>query len=592
MPLFAPNAPRSPYHTPLLLIAALAVLSGGLLALARQSGAAAVPNTPPDQQTYQPALRHATPEHPFPGLVPNEDALRAAAEIPRPDLDAFAPDFDRFDAMVLDAARFLAARPDDIHALDAFPRSEWHFNRLLREPDRWRFRVMHVHGLLARLEPEPVDAFTVDDEHPATLWRATLYDDRIGESYTVLAPLAADGLRASTSPRAPASPASADGVFLGWHALHTEQGLVPTPVFLARRIYLAHERATPPERLDDRIPGEEPREQRPLRPAAGLDPAFLDTHLFAPSYTEAERRMAPLPDPLEMATDLASEFPALAHTFAYAHTPPADGRRPEPALRYDDIMASDELPRWMRGQWAAVQGKAMDVRTIRLARPDEVGLDRLHIVTVRAGRLADGQSRDWAVAVLNLPEGLRFDDDVRATGVFLKRYPFRAYHEGRAVWRWAPLIVAPALTRVPPQPPPTGFYMAVALLTAAVTVVLWLAVRRGNREAEALRVHVKARRRVRGGRAFPLAASPRRRSTAPVLHAASTSPETGDASDVSARRVASLSNLGEGAFAPSAVRGPRVPMPLRRRRRRGRFPFGVQVRAARTPFFHRTLRRR
>lgn len=497
MPLSFSGPTRHPWQTPLVLCCALVVVGAGLWNLSRQ--ARPTPDgPPPDEQRYRPASPAASVQNPFPGLDPSGEALDTERLDPYVESDAAVPeaaaDLAGIAPAVYDVFRWLAARSDADLARDAIGRSEWHYNRLLREPGRWRWRLCHVYGLASRVEPETFSLGSGLDR----LWRVTLYDETLDRYYTVLTPLVPEGV---TTPKSGerAARLAGDGLFAMVYPFRAEGGWERTPLFFARRLYRTREGATPRERLDERLPWENPLPQTPARTAEVLDQAFLADHLYAPAYSQARRRMPYLADPLEMAHDLSGDQPAIVHAFAYLSARPTEelARAVSPGMNYAAIMEPDEMPVWMRGQAVVLRGRAVAVRTVRRTAPDALGFDRFHVLTVRCGTLPGGAPEDWSVAAPELPEGLRFDDRVEATGILLKRYPFPARDGERTIWRWSPLAAACGVRRLPPPEASTALYCGLALLALAACVALALAVRRGNREVDDLRRKLKNRRAIK-----------------------------------------------------------------------------------------------
>ncbi|MCX7935539.1 MAG: hypothetical protein N3A66_09825, partial [Planctomycetota bacterium] len=95
----------------------------------------------------------ATAEDPLPGLQANPNL-----EVVRENIVGGVADDDenpwrasellRIRPVLEDIFRWLKAQSHEAMAAAARPRHLWNYNKVMREPDRWRLQVLHVYGEL------------------------------------------------------------------------------------------------------------------------------------------------------------------------------------------------------------------------------------------------------------------------------------------------------------------------------------------------------------------------------------------------------------------------------------------------------------
>ena len=366
----------------------------------------------------------------------------------------------------------------------------------MREPDRWRLQILHVYGELVHERVEEIPGLPVGLRR---LHRLILFDRRMQVFYTVLTPLKPVLAEVGKD-------LACDGVFLMRYPYQREGGgWQRTPLFVAKRVVLAHELPTPVYLLDMRQdPGPAYRELRPRTTIAAISTAYLEEQIFDPAVDGSDGMRMLGGDVFDEARKLRSEKAALSHAFSYicGLSDEEIQRRVNPEVDYVAVMREAKTPSWMRGHIMKFQGQAADVMT-EYFPGDGDGIERVHFVTAWDTRY-QGFQHTWMLAVLNLPPGLRQDDRIEAEGVFIKRVPFKTRQN---TWRFAPLIVCKEIR--PVSAPRASSHVATAfaaLFVIGVALLYWISLRE-NAVYEGLRGRMR-RRRAGNQVALPADAAP------------------------------------------------------------------------------------
>jgi len=491
--LFAGSRTFSSPRNRIFLYVGLLLAVAGSMQNCRARTAAGLPPVPPaEAQQYEAAAEGATAADPLPGLSAYS-SLNLVREnilggVRNDDADPWsATDMRGYSAALEDACRWLKGQSDESLAAAARPRSHWTFNKVMREPDRWRLQVLHVYG---RLVHERTEEFAAEGPGLRKLWRLTLYDNRFSHFITVLTPLRPAAAKVGESHIA------CDGLFLMRYPYVKESGSWQrTALFLARRAVLAREPSTQTPLLDERAdPGPPYRDLAPTRTASALSAEFIEQEVLEPAPDGSDGMRMLGGDLFAEAADLRQEKAALDHAFEFVYglTPESLESRVDPAMTYVALMETPKPPAWARGRFARIEARAADVQTLRFSDADN-GVERIHLLAGWDARLA-GFRHSWVMAALNLPPGLRQDDRIEAVGLFVKRMPYRTT-QGR--WQFAPLVVCREIRILPPVSTGGGLvaFGGVAMVLGLL-FVFWLS-RRDTSELDDLRSRERKRKRIR-----------------------------------------------------------------------------------------------
>jgi len=338
---------------------------------------------------------------------------------------------------------------DRIHN-EALPRSLWHYENIMREPDYWRMNFMHVYGLLA---DKNIVEYPDNPPGMKKLFFLTLYDVYAGDYFTVLTPQMPVGAKVHEDSRGGnnsvhGSYLAFDGLFLMNYPYTTLGGnLQETPLFFAPRVWFAREGATPPPLLDGSIYGNRRMDSKgfkiPFKVIPGIDIKFIKSKMYNPPK-DGDRNPFYRP----MTADLRSEKSVLRHVFQYLYGVEQGEislRADNPEINYVSLMQGRNAPAWMTGRFTGVTGIALSLDTLHFAEPVD-GISRIHLLTVGDTAYKEPGLFTWVVACLELPEGLRQGNRVRAEGLFLKLFPYKTREN---TWYWSPLIVSSKVQLLP-----------------------------------------------------------------------------------------------------------------------------------------------
>lgn len=376
-------------------------------------------------------------------------------------------------------------------------RGRWHVTKLVREPSVWRGQLLHVYGMLADVE-------TIEFHHnPAGiqyLYLLRLYDQHEMEFFSVLTPEMPENARVFQDKEEGqweqwGDTLACDAVFL-MNLPYRRPGrrVRTTPLFVTKRAYLSVQGRTPRIRFDERDdPGREYIDIEPEKTVPALDIDFIRDKVFSPPRDGGGWQFFGT-DFRREATNLREEKTAFDHVFEYLWGQEEESirqRARNPEINHRTLMAGNEPPSWMVGQLTRVRGTVAAVEPMRFS-PELPGLPRIYILTVQDTSFRQPAEHTWAIAVPNLPEGLKWGDLIEANGVFLKNYPYRT-RDNR--WQWAPLVAARAVELLPPPISPllpsymtrTQAYILAAVVCAILLGVFFLMYRANRRDTEKLK---------------------------------------------------------------------------------------------------------
>ncbi|MBN2712887.1 MAG: hypothetical protein JXR97_10730 [Planctomycetes bacterium] len=481
MALFPAPGKENPQIKLYVLAALMAVVTMGLFTLENfTNGAPKVP--PPSEQEMVVADENGTVDDPFPDLYvrPNLEKQNMIDFVSEDDEDLgkatklfrYRPAFEE------GFAWFKGKSNEEIKSM-ALPRWEWNFVKIMRDVNNWRFQILHVYGML--LHYEKLELVNMP-KGLQKLHLLILINPRTLEKMTVLTPLmpkAATALKGMSE----GSYLACDGLYLKRHVYVGNDGIKHTPMFLAKRVYFASEPISYPERLDERgDPGIDYKELKPEHTVKALDIPFIEQNILSLSKSQQAYSIPNAIDAREEASDIRGDKPALDHIFEYIYSMSDEeiANMVNPEVTYLSTMAENLPPHWMVGKITRFRGIASRVITYRFPK-DTLGIKRVHLIIGHDLRLG-GPDFTWAIATLNLPKGLREDDEITADGVFVKLYPYKTPEQK---WHWSPLIVCKdvnIIERTPPgQVTPTYIVIAVAAFTLAF-LMYWAS----NRDSKGL----------------------------------------------------------------------------------------------------------
>lgn len=474
-----------------VLIVALAVVVALLINLQRGLAPRPSPYPPPDAQKMIFADPELAGRDPFEGWGGDPQAAKHILDIVEKIEDQTweATNLPAQQELLFYAFQALVSRSAADLAKEALSRSAWHYQKIMREPNRWRLLPMHVYGMLVHQE---TIEFPQAEPGMKKLFRLILMDPDELVFFTVLTPQIPAGTQIYEEGKRWGSSLAFDGLFLMIYPYRAQAGWKKTPLFVTRRVTLAQEGRTPPVLLDPRKdPGEFYEILSPRQTVAALDLDFLNDKIVDPCREGETIRGV---DVNEMANDLRAEKAALFHVFEYVYgLSPEALARPNLEIDYVTLMGGPTTPEWARGQIAYFRGVAGSVDTLRFP-PNPSGITRIHLVTAGDTRYVKFRKYLWVLAVLNLPEGLRYGDPIEATGVFVKRYPYKTE---KRQWYLAPLIVCKEIRIVQPKPVPFWIYIVAGAIFLALLAAIAFVIRRDTAAFHALR---KRSREVLGNR--------------------------------------------------------------------------------------------
>ncbi len=330
-----------------------------------------------------------------------------------------------------------------------YSRNQWHWEKLMREPDQWRLTSIHLYGRLMKLQE-------IDNpgqrEGLRKLFRITILDEYTQDYYTVLSPAVAQDARAFEAGVYQGDTVACNAVFLKRYAYVTNNGWKRVPLLAARSVWLAVEPPAGAPLLDQRgDPGPAYQTILPKTTVATLDMDYLRDKMLTPNKDGTLPGSSSVKtfgvDIREMAADLADERLCLSHMFSYAYgfdDTKLHDEAQNPEINYATLMEGNNAPAWMIGKATRVTGIAGSVQTLHFQNAPD-GVSRIHLITIGDSHYTDFREFTWIVATLNLPEGLRVGQTIDAEGVFYKLYPYRV-SEG---WHWSPLLVCKNISARP-----------------------------------------------------------------------------------------------------------------------------------------------
>jgi len=359
-------------------------------------------------------------------------------------------------------------------------RSIWNPRSLQQNPNPWRGHTLRVSGRLQSLD-------TLEwSEMPSglqKLFRLTIRDDaawqnimiitpeipiqdtsRAGKGLTEAKPYTG-GLRVFSALQDPGSPLMSDAIFVGLYKNPELQNNESLPLFVAKRVSLATTFSPPPTLFDPRaIPAHTYNEITPLRSGSVTQ---LDSdsvrQIIVDSNSTDESFMTSL------AMNLIDEYDAYVHIFEYLYS--SSELKPNRLLTYDRLMADDAIEAFL--QPVLFQGSIIDVETLSVPNHPS-GVTRIHRLMGIDRYRVGGQNMPWSLLALNIPKGLRADDELMATGLFVKRFPVRM-QDGKI--RRTPLLLVRDITivgKVGETSLRSIRYITGALTSLGIAGIIWL----------------------------------------------------------------------------------------------------------------------
>ncbi len=500
MGLFNVKAMNDPRQMTLLMVMLLACVIGGLHFLYQYLPGAAYNPFPPAEEQAMVSADPTVGEKPLAQVEAERELYHTVKE------QALATERDPRERRYVETSaaeiaavyRWLKARTPEELAEQAYGRRLWSVAKLLQEPSRWRARMIHFYG-----QPVKLTVMDLPENPPGLrkLFRIVLYDPQTINYLCVVTPQVPENLLIQGETPGSVPYLAGDGFFLRVYTYATAEGAERMPLLITRGVCRAVEPVTPPRRLDERDdPGVAYEKMKPARTVPGLDRDFLLDKTFAPPKDGGDWKFHGSADPdeyLEMAAELRQEKSAFDHIFAYLwgleKERVAELAR-NPKINYVTLMAGNEAPKWMRGNFAHFEGVAESVEVLRFPEHPS-GIERIYLLTAGDTHYANVREYKWVVACPNLPASLRTGDRIAANGIFLKLYPYRS-RGGH--WRWAPLLVCREIEKLPPPVSPllprnvsprTAYAILGALLAALflLCVRMYRASQRDSDKLEAVR---------------------------------------------------------------------------------------------------------
>ena len=500
---FGIGAPDNSGKTRLgIMIFMLAAVCSGMMAGKYYHDGPRYECPPPERQAYQ----YSDSETPFAKAVPTVRLHHTIGMEAQAVERAGNPESLQSPALMSILNQVIAWRASfqtpDAEACPVKPRTVWSHAKLIQNPSRWRWSVLHVYGRVQRYYPLE---FPELPEGARKLFFVLLRDDFTQDYFTVLTPALPQGLaRPSDSDgnvrgnRGADGLIAFDGVFImdfPYYVPGAARLKDDTPLFFADRVYLACEPRICGDRLDE---WDDPAEEggapyadiTPKHTVPGLDLNFLRTKVFIPTGREEKPEAADGKEEsgekvvkirnldLEIAGDLRAEKAAIDHITQYLwqKDPAALARAAQnPDMNYFNMLANPTDYGWMIGQAAGFYGVAMAVEPMRFLddfSSDDNSLNRYYLLNAGDGRYRGTGRLIWTLCCPNLPRNLRSGDWIAAEGIFCKLYPYKT---GDGNWQWSPMLVCKEIRKVDaPSSPLSPSWLPKKYVPWALAVVVVL----------------------------------------------------------------------------------------------------------------------
>lgn len=415
--------------------------------------------------------------------------------------------------ILLPAMELFTYRQKNNIAQPIIPRSIWNYEKILQEPSRWRWQILHIYGRVMRY-------YQVEyPQYPAGLQKlffVLLLDEYEQNYFAVLTPaipknLAVANEDGTVTTRTPQHLAF-DGIFVlnfPFYIAGTERRKEATPLFFAEKIYFANEIPARGGRFDEHNDPAGYADIAPKNPVTGLDIEFIRNKVFIPSPRDPDKKDGKISAiELEIAADLRAEKSAFDHIFAYLWAKnPSDLAREakNPSMNYVNLLAQNQSA-WMIGKPANFYGVVLSLEILRFAEDpflESSGINRIYLITASDARYQNAGRYTWTLATPNLPAPLRRGDWINADGIFTKLYPYQTVNGN---WQWSPLLLCKDLTKVTPTSPlkpawlvgyETIFTIIVCVIILGLIFMWYYYNQKNNRELQRLVD------RARGGKKHP-----------------------------------------------------------------------------------------